>query len=553
MRIFNKSLLIEGDKCFFDNNDIINKIKNDKKMTSPCQIKLNANELGEDIINKLINDEHLFSYIYEYFNSDCCPMAISIIKDNKIYNYYLYKINLLKTLDGYIKDDKININNNTLNNIKELYSSIGINKLKEMLNNRKFTLKINNKYESFPFILIINFLECDKNEFYSFFEKDDEYKGISKSMFLHIVKEFYKQYNEGYLFNDNIKEKIEYIKKQTNIETVVFDKKFISEPEQSVYRKTNLNKEFKNEIIDSIPSDLTNLEKVLFLYVKLCQILEFDLGSYASGKEEKIISKHKDLNRLKEINKKENNVVCWEFCAIFACFLNELNIDFEFRQEGENYGDTHAWLRVKLEDMLLSIDPVHKMFWEFDFLEAKVNRPLKGLKLYNKNKKSISEYNYSLNKIYSLLYTKKINNNYNFILNNNVLTAFDKLNLMAEFAEKKYLPEIESVGYLLNMYKDLEENENNIIIEKRIIENHFNDEYKLCVLFIIKNDYAERTEYTYCVYTPNEPFRRYDSDSIEFFFEHGIFSPQNKDKDMFIPGTNYFYKKQIDINLGRIR
>ena len=117
----------------------------------------------------------------------------------KIYNYYLYKINLLKTLDEYIQQNKINITNETFNNIKELYMTININKLKEKLDNKKFTLKINNKYESVSYNLIINFLECDENEFYCFFENDGDYKGISKSMFLYMVKEFYKQYNEGYL------------------------------------------------------------------------------------------------------------------------------------------------------------------------------------------------------------------------------------------------------------------------------------------------------------------------------------------------------------------
>lgn len=553
MKIFDKSLLIEGDKYYFDNNENINKIKSERRLTSPSQIKLNTSDLGGDIINKIINDKHLYSCVFEYFNSDSCPMSISVIKDDKIYNYYLYKINLLETLDEYIKNNKINITSEGLNNIKELSNSISMDRLKEELNNKTFTLKINNKYVNCPYNIIFNFLEMDNNYFYSFFEKEGDYNGLSKSIFIYMIKEFYKQYNEGYLFNNNIKQRLKYIKNQTNIETIVFDKKFTSEPDNSIYRKINLDEEFKNEIINSIPSNLNKLEKVLYVYVKLCQELKFDLESYASGKEETIISKHKDLNRLKNVNKKENNIVCWEFNAIFARFLNELNIDFEIRQEGENYGDTHAWLRINIDNILLSIDPVHKMFWEFDFLQAKVNLPLKGIKLYNKNNNTINLYNNSLNKIYSLLYTKEINNNYDYILNNNSLSIFDKLNMMVEFAEKTNLSEMESVGYLLNMYKDLKEKEKNVTIEKRMIETHFNNEYKLSVLFIITNKNKDKEEFTYCVYTPNEPFRRYDNDSIEYFFEHGVFSPQNKDKDMFIPGINYIYKKQIDLNIGRIR
>ena len=250
MKIFNKSLLIDGENIYFDESYIINKIKIDliheKKLTSPFGVKLNASEMGEDIINKMINDNHLYNYINEYFNSDSCPMSISIIKNDKIYNYYLYKKNLLETFDSYIKDDKLNINSDGLKNIKELTDSISLNKLKEELNNRTFTLKINNKYVNCPYNLIINFLESNDKYFYNFFDNEDNYNGLSKSMFLYMVKEFYKQYSEGYLFDNSIKERIDYIVNQDDIEFVLFDKKFTSEPCDSIYRNIEIDKDLKD-------------------------------------------------------------------------------------------------------------------------------------------------------------------------------------------------------------------------------------------------------------------------------------------------------------------
>ena len=141
----------------------------------------NAYEIGEDKLIDFISDDKYFKCIKEYFESDSCPMSIIIIKNNCIYNYYLYKTNYIDTIKKYIN------NNNLENNYNILSNSISINKLKEILNNRDFTLKINNSYINISFNLIFKVLEYSDEEFNNFFKTNDNYNGLSKNLVLYMI------------------------------------------------------------------------------------------------------------------------------------------------------------------------------------------------------------------------------------------------------------------------------------------------------------------------------------------------------------------------------
>ena len=561
MKLFIKSLLIDGNDIYFDENNNINKIKRDKGLISLYGVKYNASDMGEDIINMIINDKHLYSYINEYFTSDCCPMSVSVTKDNKIYNYYLYKNNLIETLGEFIKNDKIKVTSAGLKNLKELTNSINLDKLKEKLNNKILTLKINNKYVNCPYNLIINFLESKDKEFYNFFDKEDNYNGLSKPMFLYMVKEFYKQYNEGYLFDSNIKERIDYIENQDNIEFVIFEKNFTSESERSVYKNIEIDQGLKNQIINNMPPNLSKLEIAIYIYIKLSKELNYDLEYYAVRQKGPIADAHKDISKVNNIDLKNKNVVCYEFNAIFAHLLNEFNIDFEIRQHGDNYGDTHAWLRVNIDNLLISFDSMHRIFWEFDLLQAKINNPLRGIKLYNKNKVINNKFNDIIEKIYRMIIKEENKDNnikidkYSDIVSDNSLSSFDKINLMVDKTEKLNLSDMESISYLLNMHKESLSEESDEKIEKELLIKKINSELKLCILFTSYNKYIkeDEREYIYCVYVPGEPLRRYDNETLKFYLEQGIFEIYEKNKDILIPGIDYVSKKEIDMNVGRMR
>ena len=557
MKVYNKSLLIDNNEVYFDESYIINKIKSEKRMTSPCGIRLNANDMGEDIISLFINDIKLFNYVLEYFNSDCCPMFISIIRDNKIYNYYLYKKNLLETLNEYLKNNIISLTNEGLNNIKELTDSINVNKLREKLNNKTFTLKINNKYVNCPYNLIFNFLENDDNDFYNFFNNNDNYNGLSKSMFLYIVKEFYNQYNEGYLFDNKVKERVNYIDKQQNIETVIFDKKFTSESNDSIYRNIKLDTKFKDYLLKDMPSNLTLLEKVIFIYIKLCKELNYDLEYYTVRQKGPKADAHKDINKIKEINLSNNNIVCYEFNAIFAYFLNEFNIDFEIRQHGEKFGDTHAWLRVNIDNLLISFDSMHRIFWEFDLLNVKINNPLQGIKLYNKNEIIRNDFNNTIERIYSLFKTKNLIEEKIDMkkLSEEDLSIFEKLNIMIDDTNKKVLKEIESIGYLLQLNKEFNKLSKESKIVNELILNKENDELKLGILFISYNTMVrkEDREYNYYIYFPHESLQRIDGKNLKLFLDNNKYEIYDQDRDVKVKGIDFVSKKQIDMNVGRIR
>ena len=310
-----------------------------------------------------------------------------------------------------------------------------------------------------------------------------------------------------------------------------------------------------------MPINLSKLEMIIYIYIKLCKELNYDLEYYAVRQKGPIADSHKDISKVNNINLKNKNVVCYEFNAIFAYFLNEFNIDFEIRQQGDNYGDAHAWLRVNIDNLLISFDSMHRIFWEFDLLQAKINNPLKGIKLYNKNKVISDNFNSTIDKIYSMVIKEENKDNdikidkYSDVVSDNNISSFDKLKLMVDKTEKLNLSDMESISYLLNMHKLSLNEESNEKIDKELLIKKINNELKLCILFTSYNKFIKENEreFTYCIYIPSESLRRYDNETLKFYLEQGIFEIYEKNKDISIPGIDYVSKKEIDMNVGRIR
>lgn len=88
----------------------------------------------------------------------------------------------------------------------------------------------------------------------------------------------------------------------------------------------DINPQLKREVYEDMPSDLTTEEKAVYIYAKLCSVLEYDDGIIEiEGKRISKIEKSRfDKSALESI-KPNGKIICYDFARICARFLNELD------------------------------------------------------------------------------------------------------------------------------------------------------------------------------------------------------------------------------------
>lgn len=182
--------------------------------------------------------------------------------------------------------------------------------------------------------------------------------------------------------------------------------------------KNNISQEFVDKIGDSIPTvdennkQLDDVEKVIYLYLTLCNELTYDDNFFVNRDE--IASYHQDFANIKNINLKNNNVICYEFNPIFA-FLAEkygfkasiadIFLNFERQEvivpinEIDKVKNAHYSLVLSNDDYDIFFDSTRGSL-DIDLLNVKTGRNLKGIKSCNDYDK---EYiNYKIEKTYEL-------------------------------------------------------------------------------------------------------------------------------------------------------
>lgn len=170
----------------------------------------------------------------------------------------------------------------------------------------------------------------------------------------------------------------------------------------------NVNETLRTAIFNNMPQDLSLEEKALFIYIRLCQELEYN---------EEYLYRNKDISSKFESDfsqqqlesiKPGSKITCFDFSRIFSKLVNELEGDIEavVISQGSNRGHFLAGfytdkVSVRLEGINIKLngreDPTN------DLMKAKNGIELRGVQpIFDRNE----IINDSLSKVYSLVYGK---------------------------------------------------------------------------------------------------------------------------------------------------
>ena len=324
-------------------------------------------------------------------------------------------------------------------------------------------------------------------------------------------------------------------------------------------QKISINPELKSKILESIPEGLDNLQKAIFIYMKMCEILTYDDEFYAVNQQGVVAFKHEKIDHINEITPSNNRVVCYEFNAIYSVFLKQLGFNYRTISRGymDDFGGGHAFLTFKSGEYIIKVDSVTGVL-NGDIPRVKQKLPLEGIIILNKNKDTKEKFKAELKRMEGLYY--KIGKEPTF---EETLKAYEKSSpniTIIPFSEKLAIfftklknnnyAQVDRLGYIQILKKTLFsqlELDNNISISY-IRNNHPLPDLEAESIVVIAIDDDTSDETKYYIYNARLGLNEIEKEELQERFDNGHYDYINPKSKPNIPGI----KKEVIRNVRRI-
>lgn len=511
-------------------------------------------------LKRILSNDKYFEYACNYLSFQSSDFKIGYVMDEKYTEFLCFsRSEIGKGLMILLEDKNSFLNEDEIKRARMLINYISYESFLKKYSGKMFSFKIDGfiyivSFKSFLYLInlsIEDFESLCKDETIKFID------GIPKKHMIYAFAEFINNESilKDYLVSDDVRLKYEAIKSNQLIDLEAINKHL--ETKDTLFQKIHIDKSLEDAILSGIPVDFNDLEKAIYIYIKMCRIFTYNEEYFTKYFDEDIKRKHKDLSYVDQINLFNNEAVCFEFNIIYAAFLNRLGIKFKSNYMGyhdEVYGEGHVKMEFRWGKFLVRADAVSYMT-KSDLTYAKVSQPLIGLVCLNKNKETQEEFEEALNKVYMhILREENVNSKTDIIhipffeeILNEFFKIFTKLedirfeeriSIMVRKANNMHLKGVDYFSYLLQLQKmlftPLERQEN---IEICMLANNLDNEDKKSELVAI--------------ITIN--FKGFNNKDLNLYYilkANGILMPLLKEE---IEGLLYVKKLEyIDEFLGRI-
>lgn len=242
-----------------------------------------------------------------------------------------------------------------------------------------------------------------------------------------------------------------------------------------------INADIKNFVLKDMPSDLTKLEKAIYIYSKLCKILDYDMEYYNDNGNRKFIAEES----ISDVDLSNNRVVCYTFSYIYSGLLREIGLD-QIKEAKINKGEfvnRHASVEYIVDNIAIMADSTHAGAEIGDLTTLKVENRINGLRCSQFDIEKQNKVNQAKKKVEMILEKEKTDEEANYFLPSqeklDSMTSIDKYILFNDLVAATPLTGVSLLGYIqvlkdrLNLYiitsveKDL--NQNDLIINIKMM------------------------------------------------------------------------------------
>lgn len=552
------------------------------------QIKVGYTTISIQLLKEIITKDEYYEIAKKLFRNEIEEFCIRYVMFGDINgNISLNKGDIIRGLDDIIGQGLALFDELAYRRYDSLKQEITYDKFLEKYKDNNYSITIEGQKYTLPISQMIDLLNLPTEEFDTICSSPNvkEITGVKKEHYIYAILKFFKENNlaSKYQFPQSIKEKIIGISTFKKIDIEAVDK--ITVISDYNIDKIEINPELKNKILEGLPENTSEIEKAIYIYIKMCRLLTYDDEFYAVNQQGQSAHRHEDINHVREITPENNKVVCYEFNVLYGKLLQEIGLKFSTDQALLNgFGGGHANLKFRSDKYLVSADSVTSIL-EGDIMRAKLNQPLVGLKCINKNQQSQQEFNNLLTKMYTLIATQTIKENEQNITPveqlqqtlpaepeklqvehieefEEILAQYkhttkqivhislsEKLDILMQKVNDSKLVGIDSLSYILHLRKILftqEERAKNITITL-IRDNELNEENQLAtasaIIAINPNNLTTNPRSTlYYIYHPKVSFRKTSLEELQTKFNEGLYCYIEKENHE-VPGVQGGIKK----------
>lgn len=521
----------------------------------------------------MLKDDQIFEHVKRFFNREFYITTISGTKVivNSI-GFFSNDSQEIHETKKYTAEDildclsKLKLIGKSKKRYEELVniSNLSYQKFVEEYKDKEHKVKIHGKEISVPILKMIKFIELNENQYKEFFNIKDKNIYNERRIFIYCLVDFFRKNRifAKYIFPKKAIMRVEDdLSLSESIDIQVFKGAFNREQQQKKFDNIEVNEDFIKDIISDMPKDLNKLEQSMYVYIKMCKLLTYDDEYYSSNQEGVVEHKHSDISHLKEINIVNNEVVCFEFNAIYARILNDLGLDYDLYEKSNQYGKGHAYLTLTDGRFIIIADSTDSILYG-DLFRAKMNMKLYGFRCENLNKESAKEFNDSLDKVYKLInknqqslginYLGTLLSQYKSLITTQELPFDKRLELFFEIIEDTSLYKVDNLGYIMSMRKEiftkyqLEENINITIVANNKPLDVEKSTSSLVIFAVNNEGFKMNSNTKYYSYDGEDQITEVSRQSIESKIVTGEYSLIGSSNDK-IPGIEVKLKRKGDI------
>ena len=490
--------LLVSDSLVMIDSDKFNEYKTNDLID--ININNNVSQISSSLLHDILFDEGMYKYLLTSLDYDSEKAAsILLLKDNSIQDRIVITkavlVNAINTLDI-----------TSLPSIIQTRIAIVLAMTNAVVCFNKYTDEtykcvIDNEEVEIPCVNLIRLLTCSDND-YRLFLSGNTKSNLSKQVIAYMLVDFV--ISEGlfdkYVFDDFTYNRFNELKEYKSIDFESMNKLNKSDDVdvsgKSLLDQFTINKELTDKIFEDMNHTYSKLEKSIYIYIRLCDLLTYDQDFYASQSKNEKYGDHKDINNIYAITPDDNEVVSYEFMLIYAKLLREIGIKYSLDLSSiGGFSDAKSSIKFKDGEYLVSIDLFDDEIRN-DMSMIKIGASLNCIKSYNTNEVTRKKFNETLYNVFSeynqIKERKFAFNNlveeYNNKYKNDIEIPFrKKLYLLLKLISRRNLKGLDNINYFKEMFNIIFKEEDDISIE--IVAKKYMYHFRPVVL-ITKDNYT---------------------------------------------------------------
>ena len=420
------------------------------------KIEYNEKEISELLLLDIITSIYFSDSVDKLFNGEIDELKIAYEENEQLYMESISRVDIIEGLTKLINSNSFYLTDNILKKYDMLKNKITYESLKDIKKDSYYKIEIDKQEYNISINDILLFMQMDSDRLKKICD-DSAYKYIGKIKKEYFFYAAYKYFTANdilsrYLVSSEIKTNYESLK---NLEMIDFEavNKFYNY--DNGVNRIKLNTELERAILKNMPKNYNKIQSAIYIYIKMCKLLSYDEEFFFAHQETDVLNKHKSIDHLLMVSPKANEVVCYEFNAIYAKLLKDFGVHFTPNKSIEEcYGtNNHMMLDFRCGKYLVSADSLTSIF-SGDIINVKLNQKIIGLVCENKNEKTQADFKKMLDNIYKTVNSEEEEKKY-YIRDFDDSNVLDKLLIIFEKCNHRDLLGIDLISYILKLYKYL--------------------------------------------------------------------------------------------------